>query len=235
MSRKSKSDKILVKKMERKQLLVVFTDGSCSMNGRRGAIGGIGIHFPNGELADISKIYSRGPCTNQKTELYAILSALRYINQNLGLDRYNVLIKTDSNYSINCVTTWIRGWIRNGWLNSKGEPVANREYIEAIYRYVQLYDVEFEHVSAHTNSDDPDSIGNEMADTLATRATRKAIEQLKGSKYVDKRRGSKTNRISRTNRTSKASKNSRTGRQYSNPYSYIKINPDDIEVELIDD
>lgn len=223
-----------------KQLIVVFTDGSCSRNGRKGAIGGIGVHFPNGELADVSKIYSRGPCTNQKTELYAILTALRYINQNLGLEKYNVLIKTDSNYSINCVTVWINGWIRNGWVNSKGDPVANREFIEPIHKYVGLYDIEFEHVSAHTNSDDPDSLGNDMADTLATRATQRAITEaakeaaIKASQRTNTRSGSKTRGVAAARGRGRVQAPAR-GRGGSNTRvrGRVSKDPDDIEVELI--
>lgn len=32
----------------------VFTDGSVSGNGKQNATGGIGIHFPNGQLPDVS-------------------------------------------------------------------------------------------------------------------------------------------------------------------------------------
>jgi len=65
------------------QNIIVYTDGSCSKNGKRNAIGGIGIHFPNEELPDISKIYRLGICTNQKTELYAILTAINYIKKKI--------------------------------------------------------------------------------------------------------------------------------------------------------
>ena len=87
-----------------KETIVVFTDGSCSGNGKKFAYGGIGIHFPNEELKDISKVFDTGKVTNQRTELYAVLTTLRYINKNLGLDNYEVVIKTDSMYTIDCVT-----------------------------------------------------------------------------------------------------------------------------------
>ncbi|XWV24808.1 ribonuclease H [Tupanvirus deep ocean] len=166
-------------KSVRKKHIVVFTDGSCAGNGKQNASGGIGIHFPNGELTDVSKIYRNGYCTNQKTELFAILTALRYINQNLGLSKYKVLIKTDSDYSINCVTKWVYGWIKNGWKTQNNKPVANKEYIEAIHKYYENYDITFEHVDAHTGLDDDDSIANARADELATKATKKAIKEMR--------------------------------------------------------
>lgn len=161
----------------KKKLIIVYTDGSCVGNGKSNASGGIGIHFPNGELADISKIYDSNYCTNQKTELYAILTALRYIRQRLGMSGYKVLIKTDSEYSINCITKWVYGWVKNGWKTKNNTPVANREYIEPIYKYYETYDISFEHVEAHTGLDDEDSIANARADELATKATKKSIER----------------------------------------------------------
>jgi len=156
--------------------LIVFTDGSCLRNGRVGAVGGIGIHFPDRELKDISKTF-KGPCTNQKTELYAILQALRYIHTNLKMSRYRIIVKTDSMYCINCVTKWAEGWIDNGWIKQDGKPVANRELIEKVYKYYAKYFIILDHVSAHTGGDDYDSIGNEIADDLANNAAKRSLSQ----------------------------------------------------------
>lgn len=163
----------------KKSKIEVFTDGSCSGNGGKHAIGGIGIHFPNKQLKDISKVFDLGACTNQKTELYAILTALRYIKQRLGLNNYRVYIKTDSKYSIDCVTKWVYGWIKNGWKTKNNTPVINKELIELINKYYEKYDIAFIHVYAHTDNKDHDTIGNARADTLATNATQRGIIQIK--------------------------------------------------------
>lgn len=170
--------------------LVVFTDGSCMRNGRVGAVGGIGIHFPDRELKDVSKVY-KGTCTNQKTELYAILQALRYINSRLKISEYRIIVKTDSMYCINCITKWVEGWIDHNWVKRDGKPVANRELIEKIYKYYLKYFIIFDHVNAHTEKKDDDSIGNKIADMLAVRASKKAFAaaNLKFSRNS----GSKTN------------------------------------------
>mgnify|MGYP001454451957 CR=1 FL=1 len=165
-------------KIRAKKQIVVYTDGSCSKNGKYGAIGGIGIHFPNEELEDISKVFRLGCCTNQRTELYAILTALRYVHQNFDLKKYQIHIKTDSRYSIDSITKWVKGWIKNGWKTKNNTPVANRELIETIYKYYQKYDVKLSHVSAHTGYNDPDSLGNAEADRLATKATKRAMKEL---------------------------------------------------------
>ncbi len=157
-----------------KREILVYTDGSCSGNGRTDAIGGIGIYFPNKELKNISQIFRFESCTNQKTELYAILTTLRYINKILDLKKCKVTIKTDSKYCIDCVTKWVNGWKKNNWTTQNGNPVANREFIEKIHNYYEKYDIEFEHIEAHTGRDDFDSICNSKADKLATMATERA-------------------------------------------------------------
>lgn len=167
----------------KKKHIVIFTDGSCSNNGKINSFGGIGIHFPNKELKDISKVYRLGVCTNQKTELYAILTAIRYIGQNFPLHKCHILIKTDSQYSIDCITKWINGWLRNNFITKAGKPVLNREFIEIIHKYYEKYSIEFSHVDAHTDKSDSDSNGNRVADSLATAATRKA--QMEGNVRVE--------------------------------------------------
>lgn len=154
-----------------KSTIVVFTDGSCSANGKESAIGGIGIHFPNEELKDLSKVYREGCPTSQRTELFAILTALRYIKQSLDIKKFTILVKTDSKYSIDCITKWVPGWIKNGWKTKAGTPVANKEFIEMIYKYYTTFDIKFEHVEGHSKGTDPDSVANNIADKLATSAT----------------------------------------------------------------
>lgn len=161
--------------------IIVFTDGSCFNNGKKNAFGGIGIHFPNGELQDLSKVYKQGTCTNQKTELLAILTAIRYIRQEIGLNKVKIIIKTDSEYSINCITKWINGWIKNGWITKNNTQVLNKDIILLIHQYYQKYNIELIHVDAHTGNNDPDSIANEIADRLAN----KAAMRSKNNKIVN--------------------------------------------------
>jgi len=159
------------------ETIIVFTDGACSNNGYLNAKAGIGIHFPNGELPDLNRVVKKNP-TNQRAELYAILVALYYIDKKLGLADKKIIIKSDSQYSINCVTKWVNGWKKNGWLKKDGAKVKNKEIISRIDHYLQNYDVEFEHVKAHTSGTDPDSVGNRMADKLAVSAHNKTANEI---------------------------------------------------------
>lgn len=97
--------------------------------------------------------------TNQIGELCAVLEALR---AHPGAEP--LTIESDSQYAINCSTAWVRGWKKNGWKNSKGQPVKNRELIEAIDHEISQRPgpVKFVWVKGHNNNP-----GNEKVDHLA--------------------------------------------------------------------
>jgi ribonuclease HI len=97
--------------------------------------------------------------TNQIGELCAVLEALR---AHPGAEP--LVIESDSQYAINCSTTWVRGWKKHGWKNSQGKPVKNRELIAAIDREISQRPgpVKFVWVKGHNNNP-----GNEKVDHLA--------------------------------------------------------------------
>lgn len=97
--------------------------------------------------------------TNQIGELCAVLEALRAHPGNEPL-----VIETDSQYAINCSTKWVHGWKKNGWKNSKKEPVKNAELIRAIDDEIRRRDgsVTFVWVKGHAGN-----AGNERVDELA--------------------------------------------------------------------
>ncbi len=96
--------------------------------------------------------------TNNVAELYAIYVVLSMLRD------HDLKIHSDSQYSIGCVSTWINGWMRNGWKTAAGQPVKNQELIRAIYELLPGRKVEFIHVKAHCGIEH-----NELADLLADR------------------------------------------------------------------
>jgi ribonuclease HI len=159
----------------KKVTITVYTDGSCEGNGKKNSRGGMGVYFPEKFdcLEDISERFTEPYPTNQKTELLAIKMALDMIDETLGLSKVNVVIKTDSKYSIDCITKWSKKWSKNGWKKVDGKSVLNQEYIIPIYQLWDRYGFVMEHVPAHTGGSDIDSKGNEVADMLATAASKK--------------------------------------------------------------
>lgn len=148
-----------VKDFETKEI-VAYTDGSCVDH--TGGYGYIIIH--NNKEIPISGKVPTYPTTNQVAELYAIYSLLHYLVQNHKNDliENGLTIYTDSKYSIGCLTEWYASWLKNGWMNSKGDPVANKQLIQEILNLSVGLNIEYKHVKAH-NGDKY----NELADQLA--------------------------------------------------------------------
>ena len=140
----------------------IYTDGACINNGKKNAKAGIGIYISD-DFTISEKLI--GLPTNQRAELYAILKALLVIDI---LNYKNINIYTDSMYSINCITKWVKGWKKNGWKDSKKKDVKNKDLIDNIDKIYSKYNhIHFNHVEAHTNKTDIHSIGNDKADKLA--------------------------------------------------------------------
>lgn len=143
-------------------VLHIYTDGSSRGNGQRGALAGIGVFFGPSDPRNISEPLAGPRQTNQRAELSAILRALE-----TAPARQSVKIISDSEYSINCVTKWYKTWQRNGWMNSTGKPVENRDLVGGILdrmeeRRSEGGRTDFLWVRGHNK--DP---GNEAADRLA--------------------------------------------------------------------
>ncbi|KAG5358323.1 Ribonuclease H [Yarrowia sp. B02] len=140
------------------RIYLVYTDGACSRNGQPDAAAGYGIYFGNNNPMN----------TNQRAELAAITRTLQILStQN---DRRMYQICTDSAYAINCLSKWVVEWQKNGWINEKGQPVANRDLIEDIVNLNRTCDnvVGLKQVQGHSDSE-----GNNEADRLAKEACRR--------------------------------------------------------------
>ncbi len=144
---------------------VVYTDGACSNNGSKKAKAGIGVHFSKKneiKLEDISSRLHIDNPTNNKAELIAIEKALEQcILLNITS---KIIIFTDSQYSLKCITLWYPDWVKKNKLE-------NRKNIDILVRIdpmVKKLNVEFQHIRAHTELQDEHSLGNANADRLAT-------------------------------------------------------------------
>lgn len=145
-----------------KEFDVVYCDGACKGNGQVGSIAGIGVWWGHNDPKNLSE-RCPGDQTNNRAELIAIV---RILETTPPLKR-KLLIKTDSQYSIQCVTTWIYKWMANGFRTAGGQPVKNCaliKYLSALLhaRRVAGETVEFKHVRGHVGLE-----GNEAADRLA--------------------------------------------------------------------
>lgn len=147
--------------------LIVYTDGSCKKNKlNNSVIAGYGIHFPNKEFKDVSEQFTLAPITNQRAELYAIYKCLMIVDS--SNNKYDIHIYSDSMYSINSFTVWIHTWLKNNFITSNNEPVKNVDIILPTYKLMLKHNISFHHVRSHTGKTDVHSLGNSIADKLAT-------------------------------------------------------------------
>jgi ribonuclease HI len=86
----------------------------------------------NWRYRNVSEALKGSKQTNQRAELTAILRAL-----DIAPRHREVTIYTDSKYSIDCVTNWYRNWVKNGWVNSKGKPVENKDLVAEIRERIE--------------------------------------------------------------------------------------------------
>jgi ribonuclease HI len=105
--------------------------------------------------------------TNNQAELTAVLQLFR---STAHLDD-DLLILCDSQYVINCVTTWMPGWKKKGWRKADGKPVMNVELLQEIDAELPGRRYRFEWVKGHANHP-----LNEAADTRA-RAVSEAYQR----------------------------------------------------------
>ena len=90
---------------------IIYTDGACPFNGTPKAKAGIGVHFSDQnsiKFTDISKKLNIEKPTNNKAELYAIREAINTCKINKIKNK--IIIFTDSDYSIKCITVWYPIW-----------------------------------------------------------------------------------------------------------------------------
>ncbi len=139
--------------MAERPKVVIHTDGACSGNpgpGGWGAILASGAHrkeLKGGETMS----------TNNRMELTAAIQALEALKSPSDVELY-----TDSNYLRGGITSWIKGWKKNGWRTSDKKPVKNVELWQELEKAASRHVVRWHWVKGHDGHDD-----NERADELA--------------------------------------------------------------------
>lgn len=140
--------------------VTIYTDGACSGNPGPGGWGAVLIY------GNVTKEISGGEkvTTNNKMELTAPIEALKLLKEPCKVKLYS-----DSAYLINCFKEkWHAGWERNGWVNSKKEPVANKELWQELLSLSRIHEIEWLKVKGHAGDQ-----WNERCDELARAATPK--------------------------------------------------------------
>ena len=127
---------------------ICYTDGGCSPNPGKGGW----AFIIEGE---IEKSGYEQYSTNNAMELTALLNLLKH------LDGSPAIIYSDSTYVVKGITTWINGWVKNNWVTSSGEDVANYELWQELLEYYDPMIHDIRHVKGHSGN-----VGNERCDFL---------------------------------------------------------------------
>lgn len=149
-----------------------YVDGS-SLGTSVGAAGGWGaiiLYKSEDGAATYEKELSGGEevTTNQRQEMTAALCALRSIRKG----RHRVIIHSDSAYLVNGMTLgWMDNWKRNGWINTSGKEVANRDLWERLEKAVSRHpEVVWVKVKGHSKEPTKEARLHNLADRKASEA-----------------------------------------------------------------
>ncbi len=140
--------------------ITIYTDGACSGNPGPGGWGAVLI------FGNTQKEISGGAkdTTNNIMEMTAVIEALKLLKEPCVVSLYS-----DSAYVVNAFKEhWIEGWIAKGWVNSKKEPVKNKELWLEMIELTNKHKVNFIKVKGHSTNE-----LNNRCDFLATSAAKK--------------------------------------------------------------
>ena len=112
--------------------MIIYTDGSCSSNGKTNSKGGFGVVILD-DSENLLNTYSEFEenTTNNRQEMKAILWAVINYGKKGPLTIYS-----DSAYAINSFTKWIFNWKNNNWLKQDNKPPENLDLIQEYYHLV---------------------------------------------------------------------------------------------------
>lgn len=153
-------------------MIVIYTDGSTLKNGTKDAKGGFGVVVCEGKPGQAPEEYTiidayeerAEGTTNNRMEMSAILWAMKKYGAHEG-DFFAPIVYSDSMYSINSFTNWIKGWKANSWVRAGNKPLENKDLILEYDRLTEEEGVKIDlrYIKGHAGE-----IGNELADGLAT-------------------------------------------------------------------
>lgn len=149
------SDKSMATKFDpRLKEVLLYTDGHCPKN--PGGAGGAAAIVRFGEY---NKTVQEGfrSTTSSRMEMLAAIRGLDLLNQ-----KCNVTIFTDSQYLINGMSLWIKGWKKRGWKLANGERVKNVDLWQELDAAVSGHRVRW-----RLAKDLNDDMNNELCDMMA--------------------------------------------------------------------
>ena len=136
----------------------IYTDGACLGNPGKGGWGVIIINEDKKEKIS-GKVENT---TNNRMELLAVISALKYVKGN------SLEVFTDSKYVKDGIEQWIHNWKKNGWKTSNKKEVKNIDLWMELDELQSGKNIVWNWVKGHS-----DNKYNNLVDELARNAANK--------------------------------------------------------------
>jgi ribonuclease HI len=148
----------------------IYTDGACSKNPGPGGWGVV-VYFSDGSVHEMGDASDH--TTNNKMEMQAAIAGLEFLHA--SAQKQPITLYTDSEYLINSVTKWIKGWKKKGWKKADGNPVQNQDLLETLDELNSPL-VQWQYVRGHSGN-----VGNERCDFIARTFASGKVPPLKQS------------------------------------------------------
>jgi len=146
-------------KKSSEKIVEIFTDGACSGNPGPGGYGAV-LKYGD-RIKEVSGC--ENDTTNNRMELMSVIAAFRQLKKPCIIK-----VISDSVYVVKGMTEWMPGWIKKNWVNSRKEPVLNRDLWELLLNLSAPHKVEWIWIKGHNGHKE-----NERCDELARKAIRK--------------------------------------------------------------
>lgn len=139
-----------------RQIKSFYTDGACTGNPGPGGWGTV-VYFTDGSVYEMGG--REDQTTNNRMEMQAAIQALKVFRASGQTEP--VTLYTDSEYLINGITKWIKGWKKKGWKTAQGKAVLNQDLWQTLDE-LNSQQVEWRHVRGHSGNE-----GNDRCDQIA--------------------------------------------------------------------
>lgn len=156
----------------------VYADGGSAPNPGPGGWAAV-VVMGDGSVREVSGAESAS--TNNRMELMAAAAGLR---EAAGAGAKRIVMRLDSKYVQDGITSWIHGWKRKGWVTASGDPVKNRELWQELDAAVTAAKaggarVDYEWIKGHSGNP-----GNERADELVGLARSALRRKTRGNEGI---------------------------------------------------
>ena len=124
--------------------VTIYADGACRGNQSKSNIGGWGCLL----IYDYQQKEFYGGeknTTNNRMELTAAIKSFQHLNQPCEVDFYS-----DSKYTIQGMSEWIKGWQKKNWVNAKREPIKNKDLWLELLDATKLHKIKWNWVKGHS-------------------------------------------------------------------------------------